>query len=106
MQTSRCPDSAVTAGWKPSAPTRLVYSTNVPNAFGCGACVPHRREQVRLAHPEAAVQVDPGPLLGGAARRSARRSPPVLAGGAAIRALNAASPATAAAWVGSRGSGR
>ena len=36
-QTSEYDDSASTAGWKPSAPTRWVSSTKVANSLGPGA---------------------------------------------------------------------
>ena len=87
--SSRCPDSRRTVSAKPSAPTRWVYSTKVPYAFGPGHGVPERGQQVGLADAEAAVQV----VAAGRRAPTLRNRP--LRGGLAIRSANADSASTA-----------
>ena len=78
MQTSRWPRNASTVWAKPSAPTRLVYSTNVPKALGPR---PRARggQQVRLADAEAAVEVDAPPPWASPRRRSRPAAPAATA---------------------------
>ena len=51
MHSSRWPLRASTVCWKPSAPTRLVSSTKVPNAFGAPARVACHSEASRWVLP-------------------------------------------------------